>query len=123
MALSQQEILKVRKQLGIPEQGLGSTGTTTQNNPTETVARRRLMASQYDAQQEQANGGKNFFQRVVERDQDRLKKSVEVFKKGTIGSEQSPIESSLQTVGQGAGFVGDIIGEGLKSILNVIPEN
>lgn len=64
---------------------------------------------------------KGFFQRIEESGKERLEQFGEAAKRTITGQQTSP-ELIFQTVGQGAGFIGDIIGEIAVSGFRALPD-
>jgi len=120
MALSPEEFERLRQNLQSQTQGQGLPQENFNTLRTQLGAPQPEPVAALPAQQ-------NFFQRIFERGKERVETGIERFKTGTTQrdstkflSEQTPLESSLQVVGQVGGFAGDFVFEGLKSIFRGI---
>jgi hypothetical protein len=110
MALSQEEITAARAKLGIPSAGVSAT-----NNTANRVDELDAAWSGGNTQREYQSGLPGLVKNVKE-DFDTRKEKVEAAKTKTKEGKQSMVSTIFQTLGQGAGLVGDIGFDVLKSV-------
>lgn len=114
--LTEQKIKELRAKYNIPEQGLG--GSNTQKSPEETIARRRLLASEYDKQKEEPKG------RLSETWEDIKQIGSNIKSRFTAGAdkiaeintaqesgEQGVLQSAFQKFGAGSGAASQSLGD------------
>lgn len=125
MALTQQEILEARKRLGIPAEGISAPV----DSAAATVARRRQLAAEYDAQKQSE---RSFFSKAVDYAKDVGTEAIKSVKerapdvvstiKDANAGQITPGEAIIRVGGEVAGTLGDIIGKATEPVMQPVVE-
>ena len=114
--LTEQKIKELRSKYNIPEQGIASS--SMQKSSTETIARRRLLASEYDKKREESKSRLAETWEDVKQMGSSIKNrfiagadKIQKIKEAKASGEQGNLSSGFQAFGAGAGAVSQSLGD------------
>ena len=114
MSLTPEQIAEARKKYGVPEGGYGTPNSRIVDE-MRTAWGIEAPSPEGTPEEEDMGAFETFGKGVVESLKKRSQKQTDIQKEGEAG-RISPLSEFLQTGGQGAGMLGDIMFEALKLI-------